>query len=335
MIVEKKEKLTIILDASALKNSSCMLRMFYDVVCGYKEALPNNDTVFGSAFHTFRAHWRLTGDWFGAVAKAKKYYALTEKNIKKNKTFLTEGFLVEICRQYEEKYTNDEFEVFRKPDGVALIEPETRFAFPFYTDNELDILMAGTMDEMGRFRISKHFGICDVKTSAVWDIRTFMNSFKLNPQLLLYRWAVQKYAKFAPDSIWAEIESNTIKCFIDGIFYKKGTNDSGPSATLMRKDEFGSIDYIIFKQKEIDEFDGQVTKHILGEGGFKDGVKRWISTGQIPPRQGIVTDSCNTKFGMCKYAAACSAPDDEARKYYFQNNFITKMYNPMTFGEQP
>lgn len=332
MIVEKKEKLTIILDASALKNSSCLLRMFHDIIDGYKEPIPNNDTVFGSAFHTFRAHWRLTGDFFAAVIRAKKHYNNTEKNIKKNKTFLTEGFLVEICTQYEEKYGNDEFEVFRKPDGVALIEPETRFAFPFYTDDELDILMAGTMDELGRFRISKHYGICDVKTSGVWDIRNHMNSFRLNPQLILYRWAVQKYAKFAPDSIWAEIERGTIKCFIDGIFYKKGTNDSGPVATLVRRDTFGSIDYIQYKQSQIDEFDGMVRKHILE---FKDAVKHFLKTGERPPRQGLLTDSCSTKFGMCKYADACMAPDDEARKYYFQNTFVKKDYNPLLFGEQP
>ena len=329
----KDEKLTIFLDASSLKNSSCLRRQFYDIVEGYKEGTPNNDTVFGTAFHKFRAHWRETGDFFKAMNMAKKCYEESPKIEKQNKKFLTTGFLLSVCEQYEEAYKNDEFQVYRDKQGNSLIEPATRFAFPYHSDDDVDILIAGTMDELGRFRISKNFGICDVKTSVAYDIRKFMNSFKLSPQLKMYRWALRKYAKFNPDSIWAEIDREVVCCFIDGVFYKAPAKDGTPTVTLARKDHFGAYNYIIFKDSDLEEFERMLKIHIIDI--FLPSIKHYLKTGEIPDREGILTDSCDGKFGPCKYAEACSSPDKEAREAYLNHTFVKRHYNPMTFGEQP
>jgi hypothetical protein len=326
MEIIKKEKLTIIIDASSLKNSACLRRQFFDVVQGYREAGLNNDTHFGSAFHKFRAHYRTTGDFERATLLAKRLYEIDGVTVKPKKTFLTSGFLISICDQYAEKYKNDDFQKYKN-----LIEPESRFMFPYHTCDEFDILVAGTMDELGQFRITKHFGICDVKVSGMWDLKRFLTSYKLNPQLILYRWAVRQYAKHYPDSVWAEIDRGIVAAFIDGVFYKAGTASSdGPTVTFMRKDEWNGDGYILFKDEQIETFGRMLDEHI---GRFIVAIKQWIKTGKIPEPYGLLTDSCDGKFGPCKYAKVCTAPDKIAMDARLAE-FEQRHYNPMNFGDQ-
>ncbi len=329
---DTNNKLTIFLDASALKNSACRRKLFYDTVLGYKEHLPGNDTVFGTAFHKFRALWRETGDETMAIKEALKCYEETPKHLKDNKSFLTRAFLHDVCSQYYELYIKDDFEVFREPkNNVALIEPVTRFAIPYHSCDEFDIIIAGTMDELGKFRLTQHFGICDVKTSGAWRLKDFMHAYKMSPQLLMYRWCVWQYAKHYPGSIWDEINKTPVACFIDGVFYKAGTKAEGPSVEFLRKDMWKGVSYIYFKQEQIEEFDRMLAEKVKE---FIEMVERYIKHKTTPDREGIMADVCVWKFGACKYFDACSAPDQEASDAYLENTFKKSLYNPLTFGEQ-
>jgi len=321
-------KPTIFLDASALKKSFCRRNLFYEVFEGYKEAKPGNDTVFGSAFHKFRADWRTGIPVEEALKGAVKLYTESPKIDKDNKTFINKSFLLDICLQYEEKYKNDDFKVVW--DGkTALIEPVTRFAFPLYTCCDFDILAAGTMDEIGFLQLEKHYAICDIKTTGSWRKKEFMTSFKMSPQLKMYRWAVRQYAKFHPNPIWKQIDKGPVAAFIDGVFYKAGSKTEGPSVEFVRKDYWGGINYIYFKDAEIDEFGvmvGEQLKKLIID------VAAYLKDGTVPYREGTVNDTCTSKFGGCKYLGACSAPDETSATSYLNFNFVKKQYRPLLFG---
>ena len=220
------EKTLIIADASLFKESSCILRTFYTAVAGYKAKKQNNDVEFGTALHKFKSHWRNNPSDIGyatAVVLAKNHYANADMHIKSNKKYLTIDFLVQACQQYAATYRNDSFGTVTIPHaidlglgrilpaGSKLIEPVTRFAFPYYVDDDVEILIAGTMDEIGKWH-GGEYAIEDLKTTSVWNVDEFFKSYDLSPQLLTYRWALKKYAEEYPDSFLAEIDSLISLC---------------------------------------------------------------------------------------------------------------------------
>src|SRR4051812_983967 len=198
------EKTTVILDASAFKESSCLLRLFYTAVLGYRGKINSNDIEFGSAFHLFRAIFRekgLEGLAEGVLA-ATRHFDTTPMTVKKNKQYLDRTFLQKCCVEYATKYEKDLFQVVRGDDGEALLE--LKFGIPYYDDGEVEILLAGTIDEVGKF-VNGIYCISDCKTSSVWNIEDYFRSYQMSPQLIFYRWILKKYAELYPNSIFSEI----------------------------------------------------------------------------------------------------------------------------------
>lgn len=326
------QKTTISIDASAIKESSCGLRLFYNVVIGYKEKFPNNDIVWGKAFHTFREKFRVTRNCFAGMTLATKQFQTTPMHEKSNKQYLTTHFITDAAMQYEIEYENDMLDtVYVSPDfmqlnyngvdKVPLVEPVTRFSFPYIVEEDIDVLVCGTMDELAKQRGGNYL-IVDCKTTGAWDIRSYFQGYHLDPQLLMYRFALKEYAKAHPDSIWDQIDKTQVGCMIEGVFYKGGTSGGRPSITFKRSDPF------YFQQWQLDEFDSLLTK--ICRSLIED-VRRWKTTGKLPLRQGISNSSCTTKYGLCKYFGACVKVDAEARESELEYHFIKKQYNPLNF----
>jgi ATP-dependent exoDNAse (exonuclease V) beta subunit len=188
-------KTIVIIDASSLKNSHCILKFFNDTYIGYKEHTQDSVLCWGSAFHKFRAYYRETKQALVALKIAQAYFSNTPMVVKDNKKYLNSTFLTDVCLQYETKYENDSFETVVNPHTKKnLIEPETRFAFPFIIEPDIEILCAGTMDEIGKWRGGKYC-IVDCKTSVTWKIREFFTGYKLDPQMLMYRWTLKKVCR--------------------------------------------------------------------------------------------------------------------------------------------
>ncbi len=212
------EKLLVILDASAFSNSACLLRLFRITVEGYTQKLENNDVCFGTAFHLFRKIFRDKGDCGMAegLNVAKEYFIKTPMVVKPNKTYLTPLFLMRICMEYAEKYVHDKFKPIRvktkkwittnpgiENSGgfIEVEEPllELKGAFPYYVDDEIEILMAFTIDEIGK-ESNSIVSICDAKTTSVWNIKEYLDSYELSCQLRFYKWSLLKYAEAYPES---------------------------------------------------------------------------------------------------------------------------------------
>lgn len=316
-------KTTIILDASAYKNSSCRRRLFWDTFTGYNEKIPNVELCWGSALHKFRAMWRADrSKELTAMAAAKKSFVGKTVKVKETKTYLNSDFLMRACTRYAEHYEKDDFLVARLDDGTPLIEPVSRFIFPIYSDNDIELLIAGTQDEIGQWRIAGNYSICDLKTTATWKVRSYLESYALNPQLLLYRWAIKRYAEMYPDSIFAKINKTNVTCFIEGAFYKSEATNG--TIEFVRSKEFQ------FKDSQLVEFESLLMEYAIR---LVDDVRKYKANKQLPPREGMLNDSCSTKYGPCKYFGACSSTDSEQMNSYLKNTFDIRFYNPLEWGE--
>lgn len=320
-------KHTYIIDASAIKESSCQYRLFNKIVIGYRGKRNNNDIEWGQAFHKFRSHLRTHGkESFGeAMMIATQYYENTPMLIKPNKKYLTSTYLQRACLEYFTKYQNDLFEVVRTerdaediPAGTPLVEPITRFIFPYYVDDLMEVLMAGTMDEVGKFR-NGVYSICDLKTTSVRDVESYFKSYDLSPQMLFYRWAVKQYAKSHPDSIIAKIESEDVYCFIDGVFTFGADKIELHRSNIMPFPDAKLLEFELLLEETMSK--------------FIELTRCYLMTGQLPPRYGMVNGACQTIYGPCMFFNGCSAPDLESREAIFDSSFKREFYNPLNWGE--
>ncbi len=314
------EKLLVILDASALSNSACMLKLFRTVIQGYTSKLQNNDMEFGTAFHKFRKVFRDKGEEGLALGiKEAKNYFNKPMVIKSNKKYLTTTFLIRICLEYAEKYKKDQFDVIRIKDNEPLLE--LKFIFPYYIDDVMEILIAGTIDELGKHR-SGIVCICDAKTTSMWDIKKYFESYELSCQLRFYKWALLKYIKAYPDSFLAELcNGNEIGCFIDGIFYK------GEDKEVI----YQRSDVMLYgDDKEMLEMNSLIETKIAQ---LILAIQTWRNNSITPLREGILIGACETKYDHCTFAKVCAAVDSTTRDVMLDYGFIKRQYNPMTHGE--
>lgn len=318
-ITTKDEKLLIMLNASAFKDSSCIKRLFYNTIKGYRSKINDNVIEFGTAFHKFRAIVRSKGQdaLHEALNSARDYYTKTPMRVSKKKAYLTKEFLWSICMNYNLKYLNDPFKPHKIGDTSMI---ELPFTFPYYVDEHMEILMSGTIDEIGYFK-SGVSAICDCKTSGVWEIEKYFKGYNLSPQLLFYRWAAIKYQEAFPDKWPKEIDTDCLCCFIDGIFYMGAELDKvsyeRSGAKLYTNRDIKTLEVLI---------ETKVAELIAS-------VRSYQETGEIPIREGMLNGACQTVYGECKFFNACSAPDEETESIILEQQFIKTQYNPLQFHE--
>ncbi len=344
------EKLLVMLDASAFSNSSCLLKLFRVSFEGYTSKLQNNDVEFGTAFHIFRKVFREKGEEGIAegLKLAKDYYIKTPMVIKSNKKYLTPIFLMRICMEYAEKYAKDSFKPIRikvkkkfsilteeeklkisleyreqiiQDDQIFEFEEsllEIKGAFPYYIDDEIEILMVFTIDEIGKHSNGINC-IVDAKTTSVWNTKEYFESFELSPQLRFYKWSLLKYAEAYPEKFVAKLCENELGCFIDGIFYKGENQDV----------EYKRSDIMLFQDDPgMVEFEQLIKNKV---SSLIDAIKWYKSHNQTPLREGILNGACQTKYGACNFSKVCSAIDETTRNVILDYNFIKKQYNPLEF----
>lgn len=312
------KKLIVMLNASAIKISGCSLNLFNTIIEGYTTKLQANDVEFGSAFHRFKAAFKKWGreGFAKGLQEAQEYFNATPMYVKSNKKYLDCKFLLQACLGYAETYEKDSFELLKLENGEPLIE--LPFCFPIHVDELCEILIVGTMDEIGKFN-NGIYSIEDVKTTSVWNVDEYLNSYRLSPQLYFYRWAIRQYAKAQPDGFFAKMEQDVIGCHINGVFFK------GKDKPI----EYKRSDVMIFKEAELLEFELMLVDKIKQ---LIEIIHSWLTTGNKPPREGMLNGSCTTIFGPCKFSNACAATDKETRDIILEQSFIKRFYNPLALG---
>lgn len=316
------DKTLILLDASALKKSHCGLRLYYTIITGYRSPVVNNDITFGSAFHAYRKCWEETKDSHVSMVVASDYFAKTPCFVKKNKLHLTDTYLKKVILEYNMHWQFREDWETVSVNGTPLVE--LKFCLPYYVDDSVEVLICGTMDRIARNKNNPQmYAIADYKTTHVWNKQTYLEGFRLNPQLLFYVYTLQQLAAIGHDAegcpipynFAKEITDATLGAFIDGIFLggdKKETT-------------FERSEYFIFSREDIQEFESELQTTC-------NKLVAHVKNKTLPNREGMVNGTCEGIFGACEYAIGCSAPTREIGREILENNFAKAQYNPMLFG---
>jgi len=300
-------------NASAIKESECQRRTYLTVAGGYTERLNNNDVEFGSAFHLFASEMeRTNGDSVKSLAAATKYYAEKPMIMKSNKTYLDKKFLQSVCMEWLTFAEGDRFKVLRDSNSQPIVE--IKFAYPYYADDEVEVILCGTIDRVGKFD-NGIYAFGDYKTTAVYKIEEYLKSYLMSPQMLFYRLIIRKYAAFG--GIWEEVNKLPVGCFIDGLFHKAPPKTTGGTGI-----EIVRSDVMVFSDVQLAEFER------LLDGNIHTLI-RMVKAGKLPDRYGMLYGSCETKYGNCKYWNACTAPTDLGFQTVMKHSFIQRPYDPL------
>lgn len=312
-------KQTIRINASALKNATCLLRFYRIVIQGYKRGINSNSIEFGSAGHLFLSQMAITkGDLAKSLSMARDYYRVTPMVIDPTKKYLDEIKLCGTCVTYWQHLQNeDTFKILDSNEGPAV---EVTFSNKFYEDDEYIILLEGTIDKIGKFD-NGCFAIGDYKFSSIWGSsyedkkRKMIQYFKtheLGCQLRFYLFNLLLKANNEPEgSILKEVTKRQVGCFIDAIFHH------GKDAS-----EFKRSPIFFFSPEDMHEFE-----HMLK--GFCANLISVLKMKSLPPRHGVLNGACGGGFHLCDFFNVCAAPSDIAREHILKNDFKQAEYLPI------
>lgn len=323
-------KKVICIDASSLKGSACGRKLFLTTVEGYTSPKLSNDLLYGTCFH--RAAELLAK---GSSEQEALDAALTkwdedigECEVKSTAKYLNREHLGGVLfRFFLENKTND---IFTKCPYVKVgdaVLAECKFSIPIYSDNEVDVLLQGTMD--GIFKLIQGCNaLGDWKTTRARFPQEYFYGYRMSVQLRTYRWAIDWYIKHYPESPFALAFKDAVKigAFIYGVFL---TPDG---CTFQRSQIFN------FSRNDMLEFDTMLRTVVWNLVKL---TKIHKETGSYPPAEGIINGSCQEVFGsVCRFYNACSSQvglgDSEDPRPLFEgllnNHFVKKDYRPLEFG---
>ncbi len=307
------EKKIYFVDASLLKQSACMLRVWRMGIEGYRSKINSVDIEYGQAFHQFAQEFVNTkGDFKTSVTKAVEYFSTTPYIPKLKKDWMNVAHLKKTCFDWMQHWesTPDNLEPLRV-EGMHTTE--LKFDIPYYQNDLFEIHLCGTIDKICRTKGNQGpYCIVDYKTTSSWAREEYFDQYRLDPQLRFYRLAIKKYAELYPTSIFAEMVTKGCGAMIEGVFLANNKD-----AIIQRSDA------MFFKAPDMEMFERMLND-------FIDNLVRELSCGPTPYKQGILNGACNSKFG-CDYSVACGAPDSIAEQHVLRHSFKQVQYNPLSF----
>lgn len=307
-------KQIIRINASALRESSCMLRFYLTVIGGYSEKLNSTDIEYGTAVHKFIQSMALTkGDLTLSINVALKHFKNTPNYVRGKKLYLNEFHLTQTCIEYNDKIwgkKDNSFELLTNSEGIPLVEQ--KFSIPYYCDDEVEVLIEGTIDAKGKIQ-QGCYCIQDVKTTGAWDRKDYFEQYEFSTQLMLYRWAVEWFAKNGEaGNLYARMmEKGTIGCRIFGVFL----NASKPT-------EFEASKVFFYSDEQMRDFEKDLRAAIFI-------LVAYVKNKTFPTRQGLVNGACKSEWGLCKFAPACKMPSQDAFNGILSAHYKQQPYEPL------
>lgn len=308
-------KTVINLNASSLRDSSCLLAWHRKVVEGYRAPRNSCDIVYGTAVHKFiDTMFKTSGNLAAARDAALLAFRVPKFDKPKKLHMSDERHMLSTCfNLWEDHLSKDTtFEVVRLPNG----QPATECTFSFkYRETESCVVnLVGTIDTIGKIR-GGCYAIRDFKTTSSWDSDNYLANYEMSSQLRFYVMALKLAAEREPDSVLGQIGKTQVGAFIDAIFIKPKSCDN----VVERSEVFQ------FKDKDLAEFragiDDFVTEICEAE--------RCKETHPIK-RQGIVTGCCEKKFGRCDFWNVCKTNDPTIAALLLKRDFVQQPYDPLT-----
>ena len=296
-LLEKSEDRYILrIDASAYREATCDLKLYYTIVRGLRNNDLNHKMEYGTAYHKALESFYATGDKTEAMSAAIAHYTKPEIIVPET-DWRTAGHLANCLTQYFDNYADVDGLVVEKHEGKPLLE--MKFAFPFYTNGTIDVLLCGTIDFIGTY-----FGqpiLCDHKSTAVTAVDRFLDAFRVSTQLMVYTMILRK---LFPDKNYQAV--------INGIFLSRSGKNKFQRSAILDFTEDRMKKFELHLTETIVKFVDVLTESLDGEPKFLPNF-----------------NCCETKFGMCRFASICNA--GEFAENVIDNDYYTKLYDPLKF----
>jgi len=314
LTIDKTSGLPILMiDASALKTSGCMRRLWFTAVEGVKprESAPKIAMEFGIAFHKFCQEFHDTGKVEVGMKNALDYYQKLDISFGE-KEYRTPEKLLQTCFGYAAEYKFDNFQILRNAaTGEALVEQKFAIEYPGFETLGFHVLLVGTIDAIGTLN-GNELVIMDHKTTSVWDKENYLDAYKASPQLKFYKLVLQRYAELYPSTFGQFREAGTM---INGIFLAKAGD-----AKFKRSQVYN------FTEENMKEFE------VLLHQKITELCLVSLKSVGLPAATGKIHDLCNSAFGLCPYFHGCNLPSESDTQDWLETNCERKQYDPRTFG---
>lgn len=306
------DKITVKIDASAMKKSACDRYLYLNVVEGLKPRGGKDMSLhYGSSCHKFAELYVQDGDFVKAMLETHAYYR-KDTPPPGAKDWLTINHLTSSCgvlKDWIDKDSNVEY-IVNPVSNTKLCE--VRLALPILVTPEVDVLLCGTIDKIVKF---KRGAICigDYKTTSTYKKDDYFVQYRLDPQMMTYRYMLEWCARNKTGGILAELGAQKIGCFFDAIFLSKTKDTEISRSTIMFHSDSDMLQYemmLIDMARKLAHF--AVTK-------FR------------PLKQGMFNGSCTHLYGACPYFGLCAAPDETSEQMMIKHYFEQREYNPLNY----
>ena len=356
MTINPEGKIVIRVNASSLKESTCMLRWTNTILHGYHGCASSAAAVYGVAIHKYvDTMFKTDGDMRLARDRMLAAFRVPKFPAGKNSQHLEdERHLIPTAYNVWDDLVmkDDKYEVMKITskcwwcEGNGCTEPneancnvggggfgpkcehcngtgmkeqpatEVTFSVKFYEDAFCIIYLEGTIDTLGKIK-GGCYAIRDFKTTSQYKKDEYLGDYEMSPQLKFYTLAWRLMAEQFPDSLLGQTGATNTGVFIDGIFLKAKVTDI----------EYQRSKVFIFTEQQISDFRKMLLKLCERLSDAAVAIKAEI---QIPP-EGLLNGSCKGEWGKCCYWNACMAGSNYQR--VIDSNFKKKEYNPLKHQE--
>lgn len=312
-------KLQLSFDATALRESACMLDFHRVVVEGLREPVLNADMIYGMAVHKYVEQMYKSGGHIPTARNEAAKVFNVPKTTKPKKQHMADWIHCSTtCFMYWDTYITQDnnFDVIMLNDKPAA---EVNFEIPFYEDDICVIKIFGTIDRIGKIR-NGIYAIGDHKSTSSWDEDSYLDSYAMSLQLRMYRLALILMGRYYPDTVLGKIGNSKVGAFIDGLFIKSKANEN----VYSRSEVFQ------FSDEDMKEFEA----NLQAKCRELSNTIQLVQAGKKIPRQGIVNNVCEKKYGLCKFWNVCKSTQPEVQQLLLKRDFVSKPYDLEHFGER-
>ena len=302
-------KRTIYIDASLIKDSSCLRKICLKTLDGYKGLGRDHKMEYGSAFHLFTESFYLGASKEAAIMKALEYYTDPSIDIPAG-DFRTPEHLLMTCNQYADYWQQESFEIAINANGKPVVEE--RFCVKVFEDECCEIWLFGKMDVVGRE--SGLPTIMDHKVTSSYNPDSYLAGYDLSTQLLVYDYGVRALAAEFP-ATFADYSDPYF--LIDGIFISKS-----------KKAQFVRSNQIHFSPEKRRWF-----KRMLANLCIEISFNALCNADVLYEPTGFLTGACDGRFFKpCEFCGVCREDNLEIAKLKLAGDFEQRPYNPNIYG---
>jgi hypothetical protein len=301
------------ISSSALPTTTCLLNFYRTVVEGYKEPAQKSNLVYGTALHKYiDTMYKTKGHIPTARVEALKAFNVPKIDNRKSPHLSDANHMITTAFMTWEMFASkdDSIELL---DMLGLPATEVSFSIPYYTDQYIKVNLAGTLDTLAKIK-GGCYVIRDWKTTSSWDSKSYFKSYEMSKQLRFYVLALKIMSEMYPDSMLGQIGKTRVGARIDAIFVKPAPNET----------KWASSEVFQYRDTDIAAFRMTLDDKIQE-------ISRAIKTGYLP-KNGLLTGSCETKWGLCKFWNVCQV-DDKVAEVLLARDFVKKQFNPLNYNE--